>query len=139
VVVTALSTVVVVPAADADPGYRAADHVTCFIHAIGPWKTGPGSVAAIGFGFQVHCTPHSPDLRGITTKLWRKDLNNGRFYQHAERYDNDATEPDKEIRYYASCSDASLLYGFHTEVHMDGFYGNWDPTSDNSDTVLLTC
>lgn len=134
----AVAVTLTAPTAHATPAPQAHDHVTCFIKAIGPFKDGYGSTAPIGYGFKVHCVPHGPMARGITTTLWRKDLSTGKIYKHSDRYDN-SRDADKEITYYASCSNASIQYEFHTQAYMDGYNGNFDPVSDDSDSVLLDC
>lgn len=123
------------PAADAAPVHQ--DGVVCFVHAIEPYKATAASIGAISFGFTIHCTGR-PSWRTVTTKLWRFDLHDGRYYVHSER-DDTSTEPDLETLYSASCTDAGILYQFHTEVVVNGFHGNWDHHSDNSDVVPLLC
>lgn len=127
-----------VPANAAPVPVHPVDHVVCFAHAEGPFKNGPGSMAPIGFGFKVHCTPHDPDVRLIHVKLWRKDLATGVQHLHSEHLDS-STTAQIDRKYYASCSNASIQYEFHTQINVDVWYGKWDHASDNSDPVLATC
>lgn len=115
----------------------AADSIVCFPHAIEPYKTDHNSIAPITFGFKVHCTGR-PSLRSVTTKLWRYDSSDGKHYVHSERNDT-STEPDLETLYSASCSNAGILYKFHTEVIVNAFHGNWDRGEDDSTTIAAIC
>lgn len=121
----------------AQPASASADDVVCFPHAIDPYKSGHNSIAPITFGFRVHCTGR-PTLRSVTTKLWRYDSNQGRYIVHTEREDT-STEPDLETLYSASCSNAGILYGFHTQVILNAFHGTWDRGGDDSATVSAIC
>ncbi|WP_067469270.1 hypothetical protein [Nocardia amamiensis] len=117
--------------------HTAKDDVVCFPHAIEPRKNGHNSIASISYGFKVHCTGR-PSLRSVTTKLWRYDASDGKRYLHAERTDA-STAPDVETLYSASCSNAGILYGFHTQVIVNAFNGNWDHGGDNSATISAIC
>ncbi|WP_454194910.1 hypothetical protein [Nocardia sp. Marseille-Q1738] len=123
--------------ANAEPVPTSKDEVVCFPHAIEPRKNGHNSIASISYGFKVHCTGR-PSLRSVTTKLWRYDASNGRRYVQAERTDT-STDPDVETLYSASCSSAGVLYGFHTQVIVNAFNGNWDHGGDNSATISAIC
>lgn len=112
--------------------------ITCFYQASGPFKTNPGNSAPIGFGMSVSCND-SPDLRGVTTRLWRYDFNRQEYFIHSERYSNE-TSANQALTYYASCSSVGVEYAFHTEVIGNAFHGNWDDESrDNSDSVIARC
>ncbi|MGW4090179.1 hypothetical protein [Nocardia sp. NPDC004750] len=123
--------------ANAEPTPAAKDEIVCFPHAIEPWKTDHGSMAPINFGFKVHCTGR-PEMRSVTTKLWRYDAADGKWYKHAERIDT-STTPDVEVLYSASCSSAGILYGFHTEVKLTAVHGTWDDGGDDSATTSAIC
>ncbi|MEU2042546.1 hypothetical protein [Nocardia niwae] len=131
------STLVLGTATIAHAAPTAMDEIVCFVHAIEPWKTDHGSMAPINFGFKVHCTGR-PALRSITTKLWRYDAADGKWYKHAERTDT-STGPAAEALYSASCSPAAILYGFHTQVIATAINGTWDDGGDDSATISAIC
>lgn len=111
----------------------------CLVQPIGPHKTGPGSTAPISFGFRVQCYPRDPDLRAVTVKLWRKNVHTGQSYMHAERTDHGTKAADEKM-YYASCSDASVQWEFHTEVIATAVFDySADRDDGNSDPALLDC
>lgn len=114
-----------------------ADDIMCFVHAIEPEKTDHNSVAPINFGFKVHCTD-TPDLRSVTTKLWRYDPADGKQYVQSERHDT-STDPDVDTLYSASCSSAGVFYQFHTQVIVAAFHGNWYRWPDDSGTISAVC
>ncbi len=118
---------------------RPADHVDCFIHAVPPFKTGYSSLSPIGYGYQLHCTPHRPALISVTVKLWRLDFGRLETYQHSAHDYIFNPEFDRNVLYYASCSNASTRYGFHTEAIIDAVHGNYDDYSDNSPVEQLGC
>ncbi|MFI9413207.1 hypothetical protein [Nocardia gamkensis] len=123
--------------ANAEPVRAANDEIVCFVHAIEPWKTDHGSMAPINYGFKVHCTGR-PAMRSVTTKLWRYDAADGKWYKHAERIDT-STDPDVQALYSASCSSAGIHYGFHTQVEVTAIAGTWDDGGDNSATISAIC
>ncbi|MQY20283.1 hypothetical protein [Nocardia macrotermitis] len=111
----------------------------CLVHPIGPHKIGHGSTAPISFGFKVACYPRDPDPRAVTVKLWRKNVHTGQIYMHAERTDHSTKAMDEKI-YYASCSDASVQWEFHTEAIATAVYDYSAGHDDgNSDPALLDC
>lgn len=110
--------------------------ITCFYQAIGPAKQGLAPVSPMSFGMSVSCTD-TPDLRGITTILWRYDFDTGEYYRHSERYSNERNT-QQTLTYYASCS-GQKQYAFHTQVIGIAYHGNWDETSDDSDAVIEYC
>lgn len=111
----------------------------CFVQPIGPFKTNPSSLAAIGYGFRVHCMPRDPDLRAVTVKLWRKDVHTGQEYLHAEQTDH-STKANNEVLFYASCTREAVLYEFHTEAIATAVFDySADRDDGNSDSALLHC
>lgn len=133
-----IATSVAAPA-HAKPPVTPASGSGCLVQPIGPHKIGPGSTAPISFGFRVRCYPRDPDLRATTVKLWRKNVHTGQSYMHAERTDHGTRAADEKI-YYASCSDASVQWEFHTEVVVTAVFDySGDRDDGNSDPVLLDC
>lgn len=123
---------------DTTPPDSAARHdIVCFYQAGGPFKTNVGPMAPISFGFSVNCNDE-PDVRGITTTLWRFDFERQEYFPHAVRYTNE-TDATQSLQYYASCSNSGIQYAFHTEVVGTAYHGTWDETTDNSDSVIAFC
>ncbi|WP_067663995.1 hypothetical protein [Nocardia miyunensis] len=117
---------------------RQADHVSCFARALPPVKTAYGSVAPIAYGYTLHCDPHPPALIAIRIKLWRFDFNKLGTYVHTS-HTIFSPNYDRDTYLYASCSNTSVRYSFHTEVILDGINGNAGEHSDNSSSELMTC
>ncbi|WP_067891139.1 hypothetical protein [Nocardia vaccinii] len=117
---------------------RQADHVDCFARALTPVKTSHASVAPIAFGYTLHCSPHPPALIALRVKLWRLDFNRLETYEHTS-HTVFSPNYDRDTWFYASCSNASIRYSFHTEVILDGINGNPGEHSDNSSSEPMTC
>ncbi|MBF6085179.1 hypothetical protein IU485_27785 [Nocardia cyriacigeorgica] len=113
-----------------------ADHVTCFLQAIGPSKEPGPSNAPIRFGYQVDCTGR-PDGRSIETVLYRIDGNGNKTRQAFAR--DQSTDPQKTELYLSECDPNGEVSEFYTFAAMLGKHVNLDYTEDTSDPVLLQC
>lgn len=113
-----------------------ADHVTCFVMAIGPSKEIGPSNAPIQFGYKVHCTGR-PDGRMIETTLYRKDADGKDVPQAVDRAQS--TDPDKEETFLFECEIDGQLSEYFTHVSMLGKHANIDHDTSTSDSALLQC
>ncbi|PXX60993.1 hypothetical protein DFR70_109184 [Nocardia tenerifensis] len=120
-----------VAAAQAQPPLSAADHVTCIVHAIPPYKAGNAANAPIAFGYQVHCTSR-PDGRNIEYVL-QKNGSTAAFGS------SKSTDPDKTEVFFYECSSGGSISQFTTYVAMIGQHVNIDFSEDTSGTVTLQC
>ncbi len=113
------------------PDYLAADHITCFVHAIPPSKSGTAANAPIQFGYTVHCTGR-PDGRNIEYVL-NKNGSRVAFGSSKE------TDPDKTETFFYECSAGGSISQFTTYVAMIGKHVNVDFSEDTSVPVTLQC
>lgn len=119
-------------AAQAQPPMVVADHVSCLVHAIPPYKAGNGANFPIAFGYQVHCTGR-PDGRQIEYVL-RKDGSTAAFGR------DKSTDPDKTGVFFYECSPGGgSISQFTTYVAMIGQHVNIDFSEDTSGAVALQC
>ncbi|MCW2295295.1 LGFP repeat-containing protein [Rhodococcus erythropolis] len=113
------------------------DNVSCTMWARQPYLYhAPGAtfdhVEAVGGAYCIGV----PDIWNITVKLWEDVSGNG-HYDLLDTYTSSVPPSLQSEEYTAEIAGCNPNAWYHTEVHAEGFHGNWDEDTINSDDYQL--